>query len=67
MIFAFVPVLALLVLLRLLDGYKLTPRRRILIALGAGFGAAGASYFVNSWMFGVFGSGYARVGAPVVE
>ncbi len=67
MIFAFVPVLALLVLLRLLDGYKLTPRRRILIALGAGFGAAGASYFVNSWMFGVFGGGYARVGAPVVE
>jgi len=67
---SFVPVLAFLAALRLMDSYKLVPRRRILAAIGAGAAAALFCYAVNSMVFALLGShasAYARFGAPIVE
>src|SRR5947208_3317990 len=67
---ALIPVLAFLGALKLMDSYKLVPRKRILIALSAGAAAAAICYVVNSAAFHLlpgYGSAYARYGAPAIE
>lgn len=67
---AFLPVLVILAILRLMDSYKLVPAQRILLALLSGGVAAGFCYALNSTIFRLFpgnAMGYARFGAPVAE
>ena len=67
---AFLPVLLFLGGLRLMDSFKLVPRERILLALGAGAAAAAICYFVNTAAFQAFpaqANSYARFGAPLAE
>jgi RsiW-degrading membrane proteinase PrsW (M82 family) len=67
---ALLPVLAFLSALRLMDSYRLVPRRRVLWSLGAGIAAGAVSYFLNSAAFRAFpdhSSGFARFGAPAIE
>lgn len=67
---AFVPVLAFLAALRLMDTYRLVARRRILWLLAAGGAAAAASYVINTAVMQAapgHNGEFARFGAPVVE
>jgi len=67
---AFLPVLAFLLLLRVLDSYRLIPGRRILRSVVLGVLAAGVAYVVNRWVIeqlGVSRGEYSRYGAPLVE
>ncbi len=67
---AFVPVLAFLAALRLMDTYRLVPRQRVLSSLAAGAAAAAVSYFLNRAVLEAapdWSSQLARFGAPVVE
>jgi RsiW-degrading membrane proteinase PrsW (M82 family) len=69
-IVAFVPVLAFLGALRLMDTYRLVPRSRVFAALSAGAAAAGVCLVLNTIAFRLapgFGGEYARFGAPLVE
>lgn len=64
------PVLGFLVVLLLLDSYKLVTPARIIRALGIGASAALVCFFVNTLPFSRMGSAgeyYAWLGAPVVE
>jgi protease PrsW len=64
---AFLPVLAFLAALRLLDSYKLVPRNRILLSLLAGGAAAMLCYKLNALPFQYFPTQYPKFGAPIVE
>jgi protease PrsW len=67
---ALLPVLLFLAALRLLDSYKLVPRRRVGAALAAGAAAAVVCFFINRTVFQQFPNyqdQFARFGAPVVE
>lgn len=67
---AFGPVLAFLAALRLMDTYRLVPRKRVLFSLAAGAAAAIVSYLLNGAVLAVApgqSSELARFGAPVVE
>jgi RsiW-degrading membrane proteinase PrsW (M82 family) len=67
---AFVPVLAFLAALRLMDTYRLVPRGRVLSSLAAGAVAATVGYFLNGAMLQAAperSGELTRFGAPVVE
>lgn len=64
------PVFAFLVVLRLLDSYKLLTLRRTVVSIGIGCTVAAVCYGINSAAFGLLGPQgprYARFGAPLVE
>lgn len=64
------PVFLFLGALVLLDSYRLIPLRAILLAVAAGFVAAMAGYFANSWLRDALALdllSYSRYVAPVVE
>ncbi len=64
---AFGPVLLFLGFLRWLDSYKLTPARRVLLAITYGAASALLAYSINSLGFRYFPGIWAYTGAPVVE
>lgn len=67
---AFLPVIAFLLLLRLSDGYRLVPGRRILRSVALGIFAAAIAYVFNRWVIGELGisrTQYSRYGAPLLE
>jgi len=67
---ALLPVLGFLLLLLLLDSYKLIRARSLALALGAGVAAAAASYGVSALALGVGGvrlGSYSALLAPAVE
>ena len=64
------PVFLLLVALVLIDSYKLVALRAVLLAVGAGVGAAVLSYLVNTWLAPELALGpgrYSAYVAPVLE
>lgn len=64
------PVLVFLLVLRLMDSYKLVSMRMLLSVIIAGGLLAGASYFANDFLLGQLGwafKTYSRYLAPVVE
>jgi RsiW-degrading membrane proteinase PrsW (M82 family) len=64
------PVFLLLVALVLIDSYKLVALRAVLLSVGAGVGAALASWAVNSWLAPELALGpgrYSMYVAPLVE
>ena len=67
---ALVPVLLLLVLLQLMDSFKLVRLPAVLAAIAAGAGVALACAWLNDWLFGVLALDvrtFARYAAPVTE
>ncbi|MCU0736650.1 MAG: PrsW family intramembrane metalloprotease [Methylotetracoccus sp.] len=67
---AFVPVLAFLAALRLMDTYRLVPRQRVLSSLAAGAMAAIVCYFLNGAILDLApdrSGELARFSAPVIE
>src|SRR5215472_8377557 len=67
---ALLPVLLFLIVLRLLDSYKLVSQRKVGTALLAGVVAAGLCFGLNTTFFRHFPQyqdQYSRFGAPVVE
>jgi len=64
------PVAAFLLLLIVIDSYKLVRLRTLVVAIAAGAAAAGASYLLNSELLKLFGrdlAAYSRYGSPFVE
>jgi RsiW-degrading membrane proteinase PrsW (M82 family) len=64
------PVFLLLVALVLIDSYKLVALRAVLLAVGAGIGAAVLSYLVNTWLAPELALGpgrYSAYVAPLLE
>lgn len=64
------PVIFFLAGLVLIDSYKLVRLKAVLFALGAGFLAATASYFLNGWLLqssGLVDSDYSKYVSPFTE
>jgi len=64
------PVLIFLLALVFMDSYKLVRFKVLLVAIGGGAAAAVISYFVNSWLIGLFQNDfavYSRYLSPLVE